>query len=160
MRLQEPDVGPPLLALLSAGAVLVTLVLVLVPIYRSSEQELADAHGRRLLAIARTTAEMLPADSLDAIAASGGSGSSAFAFGRSLLKRLWSANGGDISQLANGIADDFLSTLYIATRAKVLIAPAMNTNMFAHQAVRRNLDTLAARGVALISTGRLKTSPP
>ena len=92
------------LALLSAAAVLVTLVLVLVPIYRSSEQELADAHARRLLAIARTTAEMLPADSLDAIAAPGGSGSSAFAFGRSLLKRLWGANGGDVSQLANGIA--------------------------------------------------------
>ncbi|HEX2779898.1 MAG TPA: methyl-accepting chemotaxis protein [Gemmatimonadaceae bacterium] len=92
------------LALLSVGAVLVTLILVLVPIYRSSEQELAEAHGRRLLAIARTTAEMLPADSLDAMAAPGGHGGSAFAFGRSLLKRLWGANGGDVSQLANGIA--------------------------------------------------------
>ncbi len=37
----------------------------------------------------------------------------------------------------NGIADDFLSTLYTATRAPVLIAPAMNTQMFEHEAVRR-----------------------
>src|SRR5260221_4969162 len=52
-----------------------------------------------------------------------------------------------IGQMANGIADDFLSTLYTATRAPVLIAPAMNTQMFAHEAVRKNLETLAARGV-------------
>ncbi len=92
------------LAFLSAGAVLVTLVLVLVPLYRSSEQELSDAHGRRLLAIARTTAAMLPADTLDAIANPDGRDGSAFAFGRSMLKRLWAANGGDVSQLANGLA--------------------------------------------------------
>ena len=41
-----------------------------------------------------------------------------------------------IGKLANGIADDFLSTLYTATRAPVLVAPAMNTQMFAHEAVR------------------------
>src|SRR5205085_2251300 len=58
-----------------------------------------------------------------------------------------------IGKLANGIADDFLSTLYIATRAPVLVAPAMNTNMFAHEAVRRNLDTLAARGVRFVEPG-------
>src|SRR5436190_11224499 len=58
-----------------------------------------------------------------------------------------------IAKLANGIADDFLSTLYIATRAPVLLAPAMNTNMFAHEAVRRNLDTLAARGVRFVEPG-------
>src|SRR5262245_4818706 len=46
-----------------------------------------------------------------------------------------------IGKLANGIADDFLSTLYTATRAPVLIAPAMNTQMFSHEAIRRNLDT-------------------
>src|SRR5580765_2043451 len=50
-----------------------------------------------------------------------------------------------IGKLANGIADDFLTTLYTATRAPLLLAPAMNTQMFAHQAVRANLDTLAAR---------------
>jgi phosphopantothenoylcysteine decarboxylase/phosphopantothenate--cysteine ligase len=58
-----------------------------------------------------------------------------------------------IGKLANGIADDFLSTLYTATRAPVLVAPAMNTNMFAHEAVRRNLDTLAARGVRFVEPG-------
>src|SRR5204862_4951253 len=58
-----------------------------------------------------------------------------------------------IGKLANGIADDFLSTLYTATRAPVLIAPAMNTNMFAHDAVRKNLDTLAARGVRFVEPG-------
>ena len=58
-----------------------------------------------------------------------------------------------IGKMANGIADDFLSTLYTATRAPVLIAPAMNTNMFAHEAVRRNLDTLAARGVRFVDPG-------
>ena len=58
-----------------------------------------------------------------------------------------------IGKIANGIADDFLSTLYIATRAPVLIAPAMNTQMFAHEAVRRNLDTLAARGVRCVEPG-------
>src|SRR5215204_4129000 len=58
-----------------------------------------------------------------------------------------------IGKFANGIADDFLTTLYTATRAPVLIAPAMNTQMFAHEAVRRNLDTLAARGVRFVEPG-------
>ena len=58
-----------------------------------------------------------------------------------------------LAKLANGIADDFLSTLYIATRAPVVVAPAMNTQMFAHEAVRRNLDALAARGVRFVEPG-------
>src|SRR5213596_3431179 len=58
-----------------------------------------------------------------------------------------------LGKLAHGIADDFLSTLYIATRAPVLVAPAMNTNMFAHESVRRNLDTLASRGVYFVEPG-------
>ncbi len=58
-----------------------------------------------------------------------------------------------IGKLANGIADDFLSTLYTATRAPVLVAPAMNTQMFAHEAIRRNLDTLTARGVRFVEPG-------
>ncbi|HXG89309.1 MAG TPA: bifunctional phosphopantothenoylcysteine decarboxylase/phosphopantothenate--cysteine ligase CoaBC [Vicinamibacterales bacterium] len=58
-----------------------------------------------------------------------------------------------IGKFANGIADDFLSSLYLATTAPVLIAPAMNTNMFAHPAVVRNLDTLAARGVLFVDPG-------
>src|SRR5499427_6421291 len=58
-----------------------------------------------------------------------------------------------IGKMANGIADDFLSTLYTATRAPVLLAPAMNTQMFSHEAVRKNLDTLASRGVRFVEPG-------
>src|SRR5215212_111551 len=58
-----------------------------------------------------------------------------------------------VGKLANGIADDFLTTLYTATRAPVLIAPAMNTQMFEHEAVRKNLDTLAARGARFVEPG-------
>ena len=59
-----------------------------------------------------------------------------------------------IGKFANGIADDFLTSLYLATRAPVLIAPAMNTNMLEHEAVRRNLATLTARGVHLVDPGQ------
>jgi phosphopantothenoylcysteine decarboxylase / phosphopantothenate---cysteine ligase len=58
-----------------------------------------------------------------------------------------------IGKFANGIADDFLTSLYLATRAPVLLAPAMNTNMLAHPAVQRNLETLAARGVRFVDPG-------
>ena len=58
-----------------------------------------------------------------------------------------------IGKLANGIADDFLTTLYTATRAPLLLAPSMNTQMFEHEAVRRNLDTLAARGARFVEPG-------
>jgi phosphopantothenoylcysteine decarboxylase / phosphopantothenate---cysteine ligase len=58
-----------------------------------------------------------------------------------------------IGKMANGIADDFLSSLYLATRAPVLIAPAMNTNMWEHDAVQRNLAVLAARGVRQVPPG-------
>ena len=58
-----------------------------------------------------------------------------------------------IAKLAHGIADDFLSTLYTATRAPLLLAPAMNTQMLEHQAVRANLDTLAARGARFVDPG-------
>src|ERR671914_2082 len=58
-----------------------------------------------------------------------------------------------IGKFAHGIADDFLTSLYLATRAPVLMAPAMNTNMLEHDAVRRNLATLAARGVQLVEPG-------
>jgi phosphopantothenoylcysteine decarboxylase/phosphopantothenate--cysteine ligase len=58
-----------------------------------------------------------------------------------------------IGKFAHGIADDFLTSLYLATRAPVLMAPAMNTNMLEHEAVRRNLETLAARGVQFVDPG-------
>lgn len=58
-----------------------------------------------------------------------------------------------IGKFANGIADDFLTSLYLATRAPILMAPAMNTNMLEHEAVRRNLATLGARGVKFVDPG-------
>src|SRR5262245_8648200 len=58
-----------------------------------------------------------------------------------------------VGKMAHGIADDFLSTLYTATRAPVLLAPSMNTQMFEHEAVRRNLDMLAARGAGFVEPG-------
>jgi phosphopantothenoylcysteine decarboxylase/phosphopantothenate--cysteine ligase len=63
------------------------------------------------------------------------------------------ATANTIGKFARGIADDFLSSLYLATTAPVLMAPAMNTNMLAHQAVRENLSTLAARGVRFVDPG-------
>ena len=58
-----------------------------------------------------------------------------------------------IGKFANGIADDFLSTLYLATRAPVLLAPAMNTNMWEHAALQHNLQVLSARGVGMVEPG-------
>ena len=58
-----------------------------------------------------------------------------------------------IGKFAHGLADDFLSSLYLATTAPVLMAPAMNTHMFDHPAVRANLDALAARGVRFVDPG-------
>src|SRR5687768_1544016 len=59
-----------------------------------------------------------------------------------------------IGKFAAGIADDFLSSMYLATRAPVLMAPAMNTNMLEHEAVRQNLATLTARGVRFVDPGQ------
>ncbi len=58
-----------------------------------------------------------------------------------------------IGKFAAGIADDFLSALYLATRAPVLLAPAMNTNMWEHEAVRANIATLRQRGVRFVDPG-------
>lgn len=58
-----------------------------------------------------------------------------------------------IGKFANGLADDFLSSLYTATKAPVMIAPAMNTNMFEHPAVAKNLATLVERGVLVVEPG-------
>jgi phosphopantothenoylcysteine decarboxylase / phosphopantothenate---cysteine ligase len=58
-----------------------------------------------------------------------------------------------LGKFASGIADDFLSTLYLATRAPVLVAPAMNTQMLEHQAVQHNLEVLVRRGVRIVEPG-------
>ncbi|MGA2509076.1 MAG: bifunctional phosphopantothenoylcysteine decarboxylase/phosphopantothenate--cysteine ligase CoaBC [Candidatus Acidiferrales bacterium] len=55
-----------------------------------------------------------------------------------------------LGQFARGIAGDFLSTLYLATKAPVIVAPAMNVNMWEHPATQENLATLRARGVHVV----------
>ncbi|WP_100657579.1 bifunctional phosphopantothenoylcysteine decarboxylase/phosphopantothenate--cysteine ligase CoaBC [Alteromonas flava] len=55
-----------------------------------------------------------------------------------------------MAKLAHGIADDLLSTLYLATSAQVIIAPAMNQAMWAHPATQTNLATLQARQIKFI----------
>lgn len=56
-----------------------------------------------------------------------------------------------IGKMACGIADDMLSTTVMATRAPVLIAPAMNTGMWENAAVQQNIKTLRARGVEIVA---------
>ena len=55
-----------------------------------------------------------------------------------------------LAKFAQGIADDFLSTTYLACSAPVLVAPAMNTNMWRHPATQRNLEQLRHDGVYLV----------
>jgi phosphopantothenoylcysteine decarboxylase/phosphopantothenate--cysteine ligase len=63
------------------------------------------------------------------------------------------ATANTIGKFANGIADDFLSSMYLATTAPVMLAPAMNTNMLGHPAVAQNLRTLVSRGVRIVEPG-------
>lgn len=58
-----------------------------------------------------------------------------------------------IGKLANGIADDPLSTFMLAVTSPVLICPSMNTHMYANQAVQRNLDTLRSDGYVVMEPG-------
>jgi phosphopantothenoylcysteine decarboxylase / phosphopantothenate---cysteine ligase len=55
-----------------------------------------------------------------------------------------------IARFANGEASDFLTTLYLATKAPVIIAPAMNVNMWEHPATQQNLQKLRDRGVHIV----------
>jgi phosphopantothenoylcysteine decarboxylase / phosphopantothenate---cysteine ligase len=55
-----------------------------------------------------------------------------------------------IAKFANGVADDFLTSTYLASNAPVLIAPAMNTTMWNHPAMQRNLGQLRADGVRVV----------
>jgi phosphopantothenoylcysteine decarboxylase/phosphopantothenate--cysteine ligase len=63
------------------------------------------------------------------------------------------ATANTIGKMARGIADDALSTLHLATRAPVVVAPAMNVNMLSHPAVEENLAILRARGVTVVEPG-------
>ena len=58
-----------------------------------------------------------------------------------------------VAKFAQGIANDFLTTLYLATTAPVVIAPAMNVNMWEHPATQENLATLRKRGVEIVEPG-------
>jgi phosphopantothenoylcysteine decarboxylase / phosphopantothenate---cysteine ligase len=55
-----------------------------------------------------------------------------------------------LAKFARGIADDFLTTLYLASTAPVVVAPAMNVNMWNHAATQENVEMLRARGVKIV----------
>ena len=55
-----------------------------------------------------------------------------------------------LGKFAHGVADDFLTTLYLATQAPVIVAPAMNVNMWEHPATRENVERLRQRGVRIV----------
>jgi phosphopantothenoylcysteine decarboxylase/phosphopantothenate--cysteine ligase len=55
-----------------------------------------------------------------------------------------------LAKFARGIADDFLTTLYLASTAPAVVAPAMNVNMWQHAATQENVATLRARGVRIV----------
>lgn len=55
-----------------------------------------------------------------------------------------------LAKIAHGIADDFLTTLCLATKAPLIVAPAMNVNMWEHAATQQNLETLRKRGVRVV----------
>jgi len=61
------------------------------------------------------------------------------------------ATANTLARLARGIADDFLTTLYLATTAPVIVAPAMNVNMWEHAATQENLRLLRERGARVVS---------
>jgi phosphopantothenoylcysteine decarboxylase/phosphopantothenate--cysteine ligase len=58
-----------------------------------------------------------------------------------------------LAKMAHGIADDMLSTTVLATRAPILVAPAMNTNMWEAEATRENMQVLKKRGVITVGPG-------
>lgn len=60
------------------------------------------------------------------------------------------ATANTIAKMARGISDDFLTTLYLATTAPVVVAPAMNVIMWEHAATQENIDTLRSRGVYVV----------
>jgi phosphopantothenoylcysteine decarboxylase / phosphopantothenate---cysteine ligase len=58
-----------------------------------------------------------------------------------------------LAKFAQGIASDFLTTLYLATTAPVVVVPAMNVNMWEHPATQHNLEILRQRGVTIVEPG-------
>src|SRR5881628_591653 len=58
-----------------------------------------------------------------------------------------------LAKFAQGIACDFLTTMYLATTAPVIVAPAMNVNMWNHPATQANIQILRSRGVRIVEPG-------
>src|ERR1700729_3584951 len=58
-----------------------------------------------------------------------------------------------LAKFAQGVANDFLTTLYLATTAPVVVAPAMNVNMWNHPATQANIEILKKRGVKIVEPG-------
>ena len=58
-----------------------------------------------------------------------------------------------LAKFAQGVANDFLTTLFLATTAPVVVAPAMNVNMWDHPATQQNLEILRKRGVKIVEPG-------
>ena len=58
-----------------------------------------------------------------------------------------------LAKFAAGIADDFLTTMYLAYRGPLILAPAMNSNMWAHQATQASVETLRRRGARIVEPG-------
>src|ERR1017187_1035890 len=56
-----------------------------------------------------------------------------------------------LAKMAHGIADDFLTTLCVATKAPLVVAPAMNVYMWEHPATQRNVEILRGRGVRVVN---------
>jgi phosphopantothenoylcysteine decarboxylase / phosphopantothenate---cysteine ligase len=63
------------------------------------------------------------------------------------------ATANTLAKFAHGLADDFLSTMFLATTAPVIVAPAMNVNMWEHPATRANVERLRALGVKVVEPG-------
>ena len=68
------------------------------------------------------------------------------------------ATGDFLARIAHGLADDLLSTLYLACSAQVSVAPAMNVHMWEHDATRHNISRLIEHGVQVL--GRLRGNRP
>ncbi len=63
------------------------------------------------------------------------------------------ATANTLAKFAHGLADDFLSTMYLATKAPVVLAPAMNGNMWEHPATQANIAVLESRGAVIVPPG-------
>src|SRR5690349_25144141 len=89
---------------ISAAAVIVTLAVMLIPVYILSRDLLGQVLGEQVTAVTRSTSVAISGDSLDLIAARGGTNTNAYRATRTMHQRMWLANGGSLTDLVNGIA--------------------------------------------------------